>query len=57
MVVQKNWNNVDTSHQNPVSESSSGTWGFQAPTKSLHARSNTPNNMQTVSLINLLIVQ
>lgn len=49
MVVQKNWTNVDASQQNPVSESSSGTWGFQAPTKTLTVRSNTPCNMQAVS--------
>ncbi|KAJ8722835.1 hypothetical protein PYW07_004015 [Mythimna separata] len=46
MVVQKNWNNADSSHQNVVIENSSSTWGFQAPTKSLNVRSNTPNNMQ-----------
>nr|XP_021183550.2 uncharacterized protein LOC110371555 [Helicoverpa armigera] len=47
MVVQKNWNNVDTSHQNPAPESSSDTWGFQAPSKSVNVRPNTPvANMQ-----------
>ncbi|KAJ8725521.1 hypothetical protein PYW08_003704 [Mythimna loreyi] len=46
MVVQKNWNNADSSHQNVVIENSNCTWSFQAPTKSLNVRSNTPNNMQ-----------
>ncbi|XP_022819282.1 uncharacterized protein LOC111351549 isoform X1 [Spodoptera litura] len=45
MVVQKNWNNVDTSQQNPATENSNGTWSFQAPVKTLNTRSNTPNNM------------
>ncbi|XP_075969365.1 uncharacterized protein LOC142972281 [Anticarsia gemmatalis] len=46
MVVQKNWNNVDASQQNPVSESSTTSWSFQAPTKTLTVRPNNTCTMQ-----------
>ncbi|XP_026742514.1 uncharacterized protein LOC113504437 isoform X1 [Trichoplusia ni] len=46
MVVQKNWNNIEVSPQNPVTEGPSSTWGFQTPAKATIVRSNTPSNMQ-----------
>lgn len=54
MVVQKNWNNIEASPQNPVTEGPSSTWGFQTPAKATIVRSNTPSNMQAVSVFQLI---
>ncbi|XP_031768288.2 uncharacterized protein LOC113517369 isoform X2 [Galleria mellonella] len=49
MVIQKNWNNVEASHQSSAAaNSSSSSWNFPAPAKSttITVRVNETNNMQ-----------
>ncbi|KAG7307164.1 hypothetical protein JYU34_007313 [Plutella xylostella] len=47
MVVQKNWNNVDTSHQSTsVEDTATTTWTFQVPSKTPAARPASAGNAQ-----------
>lgn len=53
MVVQKNWSNVEGSHQNSASEDSpsSSSWTFQAPSKTVIARPSSSCIVQVVSVM------
>ncbi|XP_053625461.1 uncharacterized protein LOC128683645 [Plodia interpunctella] len=48
MVIQKNWNNVEASHQNPTPENTipSSSWNFQPPARTITVRANETVNMQ-----------
>ncbi|XP_059054356.1 uncharacterized protein LOC131848491 [Achroia grisella] len=48
MVIQKNWNNIEASHQtSATANSSSSSWNFPAPAKTtITVRVNDTNNMQ-----------
>ncbi|XP_013186645.1 uncharacterized protein LOC106131915 [Amyelois transitella] len=47
MVIQKNWNNVEASPQNPTPESTpSSSWNFQPPIRMITVRASDTVNMQ-----------